>query len=430
MKLLEKFTAVAILLSSMSFFYTLLYGKNLRENTLESINTGELHTGVAIINVILYLLLAMFVLSHYKRFVRAMRVAWPMLSVVAFCLLSTSWSIDPQLTLRRSAFLLGTALAGIYLGARYTIPQIVELLLAAFYAMCGFTLIARVVSPSYVLDAAHNNALRGFTLQKNSFGELMATFFLLLLLWVPRKQWRLVRYASIPVVFGFLLLARSSTSLIVCALVACVIPTLSVLKLPFRQRWPAILFTAVLLGLVAVGLTQLVNTLLGAIGKDATLTGRSTIWRLVLVAISRRPLLGYGFDVFWQGLKGPSLEVIAGSGWLVPSAHNGYLQAALDIGYLGLGLVLANILIAAKRAISYCRHTPGRQGYWPVTFLLFYLLHAITEASLLTKEGLGILLFVTLYTALGEAERHSSARATLPAAGGFVTDTPEKLALA
>ncbi len=426
MKILERFTAVSLFLSSMSFFFTMLYGKNMRENTLDSINTGDLHTGVTIINLVLYLLLSIFVASRYKQFIRAIAVAWPMLILAGFCLLSTIWSIDPGLTLRRSAFLMGTTLAGIYLGSRYTVTEVTEILLISFYTMCAFTLIYRIAAPRYVIDVSHGNALRGMTLHKNGFGEIMALFFLQLLLWVPQKKWRFIRFASIPLSFGLLLLSRSSTSLIVTVLVASIIPTLRVLKLPFRQRWPAVLLTGVFSASVVAGLIQLIDPLLGVIGKDTTLTGRFIIWKLVLISISRRPLLGYGFDVYWQGLKGESLEVIAGAGWLVPSAHNGYLQAALDIGYVGLALVLITLAISAKRAISYARFTPGRGGYWPITFLLFYVLHASAEASLLTREGIGILLFVTLYTSLAKAApTMSEVRVTQE-----VTQEPEGLVLA
>jgi O-antigen ligase len=406
MKLLEKMTAVAIFLSSMSFFFTILYGKEVSENVTNGIDTGSVHTAITVLNLILFLLAFLFAARRYKQFLRAAQAAWPVLIVVAFCLLSTAWSIDPELTLRRALFLFGTVLFGIYVGGRYTVPQISGFFLSSMYVMCGFTLIYRVVLPAYVLDTIHNNALRGLTTHKNAFGEIMAFFILQLVLWEPPRRLRLVRYASIPVAFLMLVLARSSTSLIVCVLVTCLIPTLNVVKLPFRLRWPAILFTGVLVAAIGAALSLLTNTILGALGKDATLTGRSMVWKLVLIAISRRPLLGYGFDVFWQGLKGPSLEIIAGTGWVVPNAHNGFLQAALDIGYLGLALVLVNLVLATRLAIAYCHRTPGRQGLWPMAFLLFYVLHASTEATLLTREGVGILLFVILYTALATAERN------------------------
>lgn len=430
MKTLEKITAIAILLSSMGFFFTLLYGKDVAENTANSVDTGSVHTAVTAVNIALFLLAFIFATSRYKQFLRAVRIAWPLLSVVAFCLLSTAWSIDPQLTFRRALFLLGTASFGIYLGGRYTVPQISELFLSAMFLMCGFTLIYRLVLPSYVLDSYHGNALRGLTTHKNIFGEIMALFFLQLVLWAPPRKWRLVRYISMPLVFFSLLLARSSTSLIVCVLVTCLIPTFSVVKLPVRLRWPGILFTGVFLALLAVGLNQMVDTILGVLGKDATLTGRATVWKLVMVAISRRPLLGYGFDVFWQGLKGPSLEVIAGSGWVVPSAHNGFLQAVLDIGYLGLILVVVNIFVATKRAVAYCHRTPGREGLWPMAFLLFYLLHAIAEATLLTRGGPGILLFVTLFTALGIAEQQSRSNLKLRGIAAYEAEEPKLLTTA
>ena len=42
------------------------------------------------------------------------------------------------------------------------------------------------------------------------------------------------------------------------------------------------------------------DTLLELIGKDPTLTGRTEIWAYVIQDIWMKPLLGWGYYVFWQ----------------------------------------------------------------------------------------------------------------------------------
>lgn len=68
------------------------------------------------------------------------------------------------------------------------------------------------------------------------------------------------------------------------------------------------------------------------IAEIYTLTGRTAIWSEVIDLISKRPWLGYGFHA--------GQEVLASNystehGWSTRSAHNSFLQSALDVGFIG-----------------------------------------------------------------------------------------------
>ena len=64
------------------------------------------------------------------------------------------------------------------------------------------------------------------------------------------------------------------------------------------------------------------------------------IWSLVLGSIAKRPLLGYGYYAFWQGLKGESANVIVGAHWVFGYAHNGILEIWLQLGLVGTAAIL------------------------------------------------------------------------------------------
>ena len=55
---------------------------------------------------------------------------------------------------------------------------------------------------------------------------------------------------------------------------------------------------------------------------------------MVMDAILKHPWLGYGYQAFWRGVDGPSVDVHL-SGWIPPHAHNGFLDLALDLGIAG-----------------------------------------------------------------------------------------------
>ena len=89
--------------------------------------------------------------------------------------------------------------------------------------------------------------------------------------------------------------------------------------------------------------------------RDEGLTGRLNLWNAVLLAISKRLWLGYGFNAFWQGMKGESGYVLTAVGWAPKYAHNGFLDLVLDLGLLGL-LVFAIGYLSVLAAGDYFCH--------------------------------------------------------------------------
>jgi len=97
-----------------------------------------------------------------------------------------------------------------------------------------------------------------------------------------------------------------------------------------------------LYGILAFGLGVDINAVVAeALGRDPTLTDRTRIWSVVL-SVATNPLVGTGYESFWLG---PRLQKI----WQVfpgiNEAHNGYLQMYLQLGFIGL-LILVWMLIS------------------------------------------------------------------------------------
>src|SRR5208337_4048948 len=134
-------------------------------------------------------------------------------------------------------------------------------------------------------------------------------------------------------------------------------------KLPMIQLVPIAAVIAILLTpLTAWPPYQLLNML----GRDASLTGRTNLWTAVMIAIGRRPLLGYGYDAFWQGLRGESLQAAINAGWLPIHSHNGYLELALGLGIPGLALFGLIYISLVTSALRYLRRTTGATARWPI----------------------------------------------------------------
>lgn len=77
------------------------------------------------------------------------------------------------------------------------------------------------------------------------------------------------------------------------------------------------------------------------IGKDPTLTGRANDW-IVYLQQDHSPIFGTGFESFWTGDRLDKLWAIY---WWHPNeAHNGYLETYLDLGFVGLCLLIGVLL--------------------------------------------------------------------------------------
>ena len=126
-----------------------------------------------------------------------------------------------------------------------------------------------------------------------------------------------------------------------CLLLAFLLAYVFVMRVV--QRFPKKDSVVLVLLLMVGGVVPLViagisyfKEIMYLVGKDPTLTGRTTIWRAVVVAAMKRPLLGYGYKAFWTGLQGESGNVLMSNGWSFAQAHNGFLEVWLDCA-LGLG---------------------------------------------------------------------------------------------
>ena len=398
-RLLERVITFAFLLMIVGVLTVLFLGSGLHERTVEE---GALSTnvGVRICETLVYTGCTVLILSRYRHTLEALKGGWPFLLVAFFAILSTTWSVDAGSTLRRGIVLLTTTAVGIYLGGRYSSQQLQRLFYQLLLLVIVASLALTIVLPHYSLDAFHGNAFRGITEHKNIFGEYMGTFLLLSLTYPFRLRWRWSQLLSVVAAVAMLAASRSGTALVGAVLTLTILPLLLVVRFSKRLMVPLGVAVVVLLCLLGYTASQYSTLVLDLLGKDNTLTGRSAIWAGAWQAFTTRPLLGYGYDAFWQGLHGESLEIVATVGWLVPHSHNGYLEALLGVGILGTSLVVFCILRMGTEAALYARRVLGLPGLWPCAFLFYFLIHATAEASLLEREGLSYLMFISISTAL------------------------------
>ena len=118
---------------------------------------------------------------------------------------------------------------------------------------------------------------------------------------------------------------------------------------------------------------NLINRISWHIYGNYTFSARTDIWDFVNFEIGRRPLLGWGYQSFW--LVGPDApSIVDAPGWIktMPSAHNGYLDTTLDMGYVGLVLLVIFIFTTLHAIGRVVRPRPGSGVAPALTCSLYY----------------------------------------------------------
>jgi O-antigen ligase len=140
---------------------------------------------------------------------------------------------------------------------------------------------------------------------------------------------------------------------------------------------------------------DLVNRISWHLYGNYTLSGRTVIWDFVNYEIGRRPLLGWGFQSFWQvGPDGPST---AAGGWVsqMPSGHNGYLDVMLELGYVGFPFLIIFIM-ATLHALGRVADRDPRRAWLLLSLALFIIITNTLESVWMRGQDMQWLLFLIL----------------------------------
>lgn len=390
--------------------------------------SNQIHLPVVISTALVYGVILSRLIAAPGKFFKAISSIYAFLPVLVFAVLSAAWSTDPSVTMRRAGFLLLTSVIALILGADFELSDLIRLF--AFASLIHIVLCAGffAVAPHFLYAPSDAHSLKGLTTHKNIFG-LEQGLAVLAFLFVPFKRFEAFRLPLACIAFVLLILSHSAGSLVATLCGLAVVPLLIIGRFRPAHRVPLILGGMVLVCSTLYLLVINASLLPALLSKDPTLTGRTELWRLVLIAIDHRSWLGYGFDSFWQGLQGDSLTIIRGVGWLVPTAHNGYLDLLLGIGYAGAALFLPAILLTALRALRYSASSSMpvlSARFFPFAFLIFWLVYNLNESALLTRSGIPFLLLVAISASL-KMHHFAMQRSPVVAAEPFFYNDPLSL---
>ncbi|MFL1463816.1 O-antigen ligase family protein [Roseococcus sp. DSY-14] len=341
---------------------------------------------------------------------------WPFLLVLALVLASAAWSQSPGHTLRRSLALVALLACVASTGALLGVGRFFRILLGVVAALILASLAEAALRPAVGFDTGdYANAIRGVFPQKNVTGLAMLFAALALsFLVLERGRLRWTDGAWLAALLAMLVLTRSTTSLLLTAVVAGV--TLLALWAARGGLWGAAAALATALGLVAAAVAFAglgTQGFFDLIGKDSSLTGRTFIWDGVWRVIAGRPLLGHGYAAFWLGGAREVRALAELVAWEVPNAHSGYLEVLLQLGWAGLALVGLMALATVALALRAALRGQVALALWAVLVLAVVAVMNRTESVLLNPD-FPLLFWLLALVALGGPAPRAPAPPLLP----------------
>jgi O-antigen ligase len=349
------------------------------------------------LQAIVYAIALGYIAKWWPVFRNGLRQGKWVLVLASLAIASAGWSEVPTFTARRAIVVFSTTMFGIYFGATFRREVQVRLLCWAFAIMAVSSVVAAVLFPDYGVDRLfHEGDWQGVYAQKNILGRLMLLGALVFVLRPGRGVWSsAARLGGVLLCVIVLFFSGSRTSFVVLLALLVAIPVYRVAVARRAEVGVPLLMVALL---VVVGgmmwLPDNYGALLGMLGRDETLTGRTFLWAGAVEAISAKPWLGYGYSAFWLGTTGPSRSIITDVGWGVTQAHNGYLDLCLDLGVVGLSLFVWSMWCGFLTAIK--EYRPAlRASLWPFVVVSMTVIINVVEGDLFKGNGLSWALYVS-----------------------------------
>lgn len=350
------------------------------------------------VQLFVYLVLFFFVFKRFHRIAQAAVDCKLLWALVALALCSAAWSGVPDYTLRRALVLCATTAFGFYFGVRYSLRDQLRILATTAAIALILSAFVAIAFPSHGTQAEYGGAWCGVFSHKNIFGRFIVLSAIVFFVRYQRKPDR--RILWLLACAALVLLSRSATSIVVACTIPLAVLLVRVVRLRLRTAIPVLIGLTTAAVVAVFTLADNFSLILLQLGRDSTLTGRTQLWQVVSLAISRRVWLGYGFNSFWLGMGGDSAAVLTSVRWAVRQAHNGFLDLWLELGVVGLVLFCCLFFVSTKHAIAYARDDSSAEGAWPLLYLWFMLLANLTESGILRQNNLFWALFVAVSASL------------------------------
>jgi len=400
----------------------------------QGVSSGDFMEGSPVDRLIFLLLIVAGMLVLAKR-----RVKWRhiinsnklLFAFFLYCGISVLWSDYSFVSFKRWFKDLGNVvIVLVVLSEEKPIEALKSVLLRCAFLLIPYSMLLYKYYPElgrfYYGVHAQSVSFTGVTLGKNELGATLLNCILVLMwswlyrpgkLKVPFAKSEVLDYGILLVMACWLMAGADSSTSLGCTLVGGAVV--------FGAKSPAILKRMKYLWFYLLGAVVVVMVLKGPVaglfGRDATLTGRTDIWEKVLDQ-NTNPILGAGYYSFWLGDR--TEQVSRDYYYRLNEAHNGYLETYLDLGLIGVALLIGTLLAAGGKIKEEVMRG-DRQAILRLAVLVAGVIYNLTESSFnrLSIEWFGVLLAIVFYPRPEKMESQNTQPVMPPIRAPFIINS-------
>ncbi len=322
-------------------------------------------------------------------------LTWPLIAC-----LSALWSDAPSVSAYHGFQLAMTIL--IALSFAMFVPRLLflQMLWVALFAASLGCMAYVVLEPGRAYSMF--GEAKGIFPHKNVLGSLMGLQILTALCLFLHGWRRISMVASLGLAVLLLILSKAGTPLICLAVALSLLP----FALLYRSGRHALglgigamsLIAAAMLSVIMIAGVDPAEVLLGSIGKDQTLTGRTILWQFGWQTFVENPFLGLGFKGYWEGNLSTAFYLRYVTGQDLWFFHNNFLETAVAFGVIGPVLLAAGIAVALYRTVRGFLADGSFIPLWGVFLVVMLLIFAQAENPFFVNHGIFQFLIIVAAT--------------------------------
>lgn len=328
--------------------------------------------------------------------------------VLAFLLgiaygISTIWSLSPSDTIVQT-FLFLSILLSCYLLRDANIKTVVRIVLLSAFWVAIFSLIALLISRNYALQPIQSTSfpeLRGIFKHQQRLGLFMCLALGVAIIAIINKEknifvGKILRYKKFYIGFITFVALFAFARLFMASAVLAFFIAFLLTKSKYTKFITTITFLLTFLYLYNIDIgSYFINSYYRG---EISLTGRIMIWERSIAQAITKPMLGFGYAVF----NSPDLDYIWSATYRPPHAHNSFVQAFFDGGWIGL--ILLSCLVYKHLTISSTIIDSGAKINYSNYVFLLALLSSLTGVTYGGKPSI-LYSFLFLFIAINPGRK-------------------------
>ncbi|MEE3420385.1 MAG: O-antigen ligase family protein [Lachnospiraceae bacterium] len=304
-----------------------------------------------------------------------------------------------------------TVFYAIWLEERYDIENLIRIFADAQVLITFFCIFMIVLRPEIAFVSNYGSQIRyfaGIFKVKNECGSEISFGIIILLLHLKMSRWKKrtvsVKYLICLVIdIAFFALTRAAGSIITTLIVSFFIFHCKEKDDGNHRLSLGVLYiiVSILFLVVVFTILPVFTPLFHAIGKSATLSGRTVLWRrLLTVILQHNTMTGWGYFNFWRQKDSIALvhSVFPQNSWyrtMDTGAHNDIFELWVNTGLIGISLYFLILLYAFRDM----KRLTNEEYLLCGSIMILETIHGLTERTFTIFSFQTQMLFIVLAVA-------------------------------